>query len=92
MLNQNQIEHIAKLARLSLTEEEKKLFAAQISNIVESFEALAKIDTANVEPLYHPLTLTDVVREDEVCNCDVFEKFAQNIPERQDNFVKVPKI
>lgn len=92
MIETKEIEYIAKLARIELTENEKVLFAKQLDSIINHFNELNKIDTTNVEPLSHPLTLTDVVREDNIVQTNIFEELKDNIPETEGRFFKVPKI
>ncbi len=92
MIETKEIEYIAKLARIELSENEKILFAKQLDSIISHFNELNKIDTTNVEPLSHPLTLTDVVREDNIVQTNVFDELKDNIPEIEGRFFKVPKI
>ncbi len=92
MIETKEIEYIAKLARIELSENEKILFAKQLDSIISHFNELNKIDTTNVEPLSHPLTLTDVVREDNIVQTNIFDELKDNIPEIEGRFFKVPKI
>ena len=63
-ISKEEIEHIAVLARLSLTEEEKELFGSQLSGILGYMEQLNELDTKDVEPTSHVLALENVMRED----------------------------
>ena len=58
------IEHVAKLARLKLTDTEKEKFSKQIETIIKHIEKLNKLDTQNVEPTAHVMGLNNVFRED----------------------------
>ena len=63
-LERSQVEHIAALARIGLTEEEIKIFGEQLSNILEQFEVLKELDTSGVVPTGHAGGLHTVMRED----------------------------
>ncbi len=88
----DEVSEVALLARLSLTEQEKELYASQLSRIIEHFNQLKNIDTTNVEPLAHALPVTNVLREDEVKPSLGREALLANAPDREGNFFKVPKI
>ena len=60
------IEHLAKLARLKLTDAEKERFSKQMGTIIEYIEKLSELDTKNVEPTAHVLGLNNVFRDDTV--------------------------
>jgi len=80
------------LARLSLTEEEKELFGAQLSSILDYMEKLNELDTENIEPTSHVLTLSNVMREDAPRDSIPREDALSNAPDRTDKFYRVPKI
>lgn len=92
MLTKNQVEHVALLARLELSEEEKDKYATQLSAILEYAEALNKLDTENVPPTAHVLPLKNVFREDRVGEHVANEKATANAPAKEGNYFKVPKI
>jgi len=58
------VEHVAKIARLSLTEQEIKKFTKQLEDILETFKEIGKVNTKNVEPSFHPQRIKNVWRED----------------------------
>jgi len=60
------VEHIAKVARLELTEAEIEKFTGQLKVILEAFKELDEVDTEGIEPSFHPQELSNVLREDEV--------------------------
>ena len=64
-LSRQEVLRIARLARLGLSETEVQKFSNQLSSILENFQILQQVDTANVPPTAYPITLTNVVREDE---------------------------
>ena len=65
-LNREEVWHIARLARLGLTEAEVDKFGEQLSDILENFETLQQVDTSDIPPTSQSITLQNVVREDEV--------------------------
>lgn len=65
-LSQEQIKHIAKLSRLSLSDEEIKLYSNQLSSVLDYVEQLGEVDTDNVEPLSNVTGLQNIMRSDEM--------------------------
>jgi len=92
MLSKEEIEHIAMLARLSLTEEEKELFGAQLSSILDYMEKLNELATEHIEPTSHVLSLSNIMREDAPRDSIPREDALSNAPDRTDKFYRVPKI
>jgi aspartyl-tRNA(Asn)/glutamyl-tRNA(Gln) amidotransferase subunit C len=88
----NDVEHIARLARLEFTPEEQKTFLRQFNDILAYMEQLNQLDTTNVEPLSHVIPLSNVVREDVVKAGLSREEALQNAPGRTDEFFTVPKV
>ena len=86
------VEHVARLARLSLTAEEKERFARQLGNIIEHFNELQNIDTTNIEPMAHVLPITNVMREDAVVTPPGSAALLQTAPASENGFFRVPKI
>jgi aspartyl-tRNA(Asn)/glutamyl-tRNA(Gln) amidotransferase subunit C len=86
------VEHIAKLARLEFTEEEKEKFTRQFNEILSYIEQLNKLDTSTVEPLSHVIELNNVFREDEVKPGLTPDKALMNAPAKTEKFFKVPKV
>ncbi len=87
-----EIDHIAMLSRLELTDEEKKLFSRQIHNIIEYINKLNELDTTNVEPTAHVLPVKNVFREDKPGKSLSKDSSLQNGPDTADDFYRVPKI
>lgn len=92
MISLADVEHVAKLARLALSEEEKKLYAEQLSRIIQHFNALAAVDTEGVEPLAHALPVVNVLRDDVVIPPPGAATLLQSAPEAENGFFRVPKI
>ena len=91
-ISKENIEHIASLARLSLTEEEKELFGLQLSSILDYMEKLNELDTIDVEPTSHVLPLNNVMRDDISGPSIQREDALMNAPNHTDKFFRVPKI
>ncbi len=86
------VEHIAKLAKLNLTEDEKTGFTEQFNEILSFMDKLNELDTTNVEPLSHVIELQNVLREDRVRESLPTEEALKNAPSHTDQFFKVPKV
>ena len=86
------VEHVAKLARLGLSEEEKDLFTRQLSAILEYADNLKKLDTKDIPPTSHAIPMKNVLREDKVIPCQNTQDIMANAPEEEDGMFKVPRI
>jgi aspartyl-tRNA(Asn)/glutamyl-tRNA(Gln) amidotransferase subunit C len=86
------VEHIAKLARLEFTEEEKQKFTHQMNQILTYVEQLNKLDTSKVEPLSHVIELSNVFRSDVAKPGLSPDEALRNAPAKTDKFFKVPKV
>ncbi|MGB9715785.1 MAG: Asp-tRNA(Asn)/Glu-tRNA(Gln) amidotransferase subunit GatC [Thermodesulfovibrionales bacterium] len=91
-ISREEIEHIASLARLHLSEEEKNLFGSQLSRILDYMEKLNEIDTRDIEPTSHVLPLFNVMRDDILKPSIPREVALANAPDHTDKFYRVPKI
>ncbi|MBE0425948.1 MAG: Asp-tRNA(Asn)/Glu-tRNA(Gln) amidotransferase subunit GatC [Nitrospirae bacterium] len=87
-----EIEHIATLARLYLQEEEKDLFGSQLSSILDYMDKLNELDTGDIEPTSHVLTLNNVMRADFLVDSIARQEALMNAPSRTEKFYRVPKI
>ncbi len=91
-ISRQEVAHVARLARLSFSEDEMELFTNQLNQILLYMEKLNEIDTQNIKPTYHALELTNVLREDKVGPSLPPERVLSNAPaENKDMFV-VPRI
>jgi aspartyl-tRNA(Asn)/glutamyl-tRNA(Gln) amidotransferase subunit C len=86
------VEHIAKLARLEFSQEEKEKFTRQFNEILAYMEKLNTLDTSNVQPLSHVIELSNVFREDVAKPGLTTEQALQNAPAKTEKFFKVPKV
>jgi len=91
-LNYEQVRHIAWLARLGLSEEEVEKFSLQLSNILENFEILKQVDTANVPPATHTIPLKNVFRKDDVAGSDSQDEILSNASKQAEKCFKVQAI
>ena len=91
-ITKEEVEHVAKLARLAVTEEEKERYSQQLSNILTYIEKLKELDTSKVDPTSHVLPMKNVFREDEVRPSLPREEILKNAPDRTEEFFRVPKI
>lgn len=92
MITIKDVEHVAKLARLELTEEEKEKFTKQLGDILKYVDEMNEVDTTNIEPLSHPIDFVNVMREDKMVCEHTKAALMQNAPEEENGFFKVPKI
>lgn len=91
-LDEDTVSHLAELARITLSDKEKKEFAKQLSNIMEFFSQISELDTENVKPTYHVLELTNVFRDDEPGESLPQDVALQNAPQKEKGFFKAPRI
>jgi aspartyl/glutamyl-tRNA(Asn/Gln) amidotransferase C subunit len=86
------VRHIAKLARLKLTDSEVLLYQEDLNSILEYVETLRDLDAENVRPMSHVISMKNVWREDKPGKAGKPEEILSNAPERDKDFFKVPKI
>jgi aspartyl-tRNA(Asn)/glutamyl-tRNA(Gln) amidotransferase subunit C len=86
------IEHLAKLASLKLTDAEKKKFSNQMGTIIKYIEKLSELDTENVEPTAHVLGLNNVFREDVATEPLTDQSLINDSPAHSKGHYEVPKI
>jgi len=88
-LERSEVEYIASLARIGLTEEEIQMFGEQLSHILEQFEVLKELDTSGVAPTGHAGGLQTVMREDVAQDSLDSEDVLKNAPRREGQFFRV---
>jgi aspartyl-tRNA(Asn)/glutamyl-tRNA(Gln) amidotransferase subunit C len=91
MLSKKQVEHIAYLARLKLTEKEKEKFSKELSQILNFVKKLNEVDTEKVEPFVFE-KIKNVLREDKIKKYEKFKKLIDQAPEKEGNFIKIKKV
>ena len=84
-----EVQYIALLARLGVSEADLEMFSGQLSNILENFELLQKVDTTGVPPTSHPVALSNVIREDEVTPSFPPEEMLANAPQEEEGCFRV---
>jgi aspartyl/glutamyl-tRNA(asn/gln) amidotransferase, C subunit len=92
MLSKEDVLKIAKLSKLEFQESEIEEFRIDLNKILEHMEMLNDVDTSNVEPLFNVLDLKDKLRKDEVYNSNIKKELLKNAPDKDEDFIIVPKI
>jgi len=91
-ISKKEVEHVALLARLSLSEDEKEKFAKQLSQILEHAGKIAELDTKDIKPTSHVLPVKNVFRKDEEKPSLSKEDALSNAPAKEEGMIKIPKI
>ena len=91
-LTPEEVEHVALLARLRLTDEERERFTTQLNSILEHFEQLEQIDTSEVPPMSHAVPMSNVLREDEPAESLSSEEALRNAPGQARDCFQVPRV
>ncbi len=86
------IDHVAALARLKLTDREKEIFSRQVVDIIRYIDKLNELDTSGIEPTAHVLPMKNIFREDEIRASLPRDSALRNAPERDGGFYRVPRI
>lgn len=92
MVTDKDVEYVAKLAKLNLTEDEKEKFVGQLGDIVEFANKISSLDTDGVNPTNHISDVKNVFREDEVKASYSREEILMNAPEKEAGCLVVPSI
>lgn len=91
-LSKTGVEHIAKLARLNLTDADAKLYSQQLSDILNYVEKLQAVDTTGVEETSQVTGLTNIMRDDKIKESGISDELVNCAPESGNGYIKVPKI
>jgi aspartyl-tRNA(Asn)/glutamyl-tRNA(Gln) amidotransferase subunit C len=91
-ITREQVEHVARLARLELTEEEKALFTSQLDEILAYVDKLNELNTDGIVPTSHAVPMENAFREDVVAASIGIDKALANAPDRSESFFRVPKV
>jgi len=86
------LDHLCRLARLSLSDEEKGKLGPQLEQIVGYVEQLAEVDVEGVEPMYHALPMENRLREDVATAPSIRKEFLKNAPASRNGQIVVPKV
>lgn len=84
--------HVARLARLRFSDEELKKYKAQVEGILKFVDQLKEVDVTGIEPTSHPLSLSNVFRDDVPQTPFPVEEFLKHAPKSRGRFFEVPKI
>lgn len=90
-ISEEQVRHVAMLARLGLTDEQVRSLGAELNDILLQVEKISALDLADVEPTAHAVAVTNVARADEVKPCLPRELALLNAPQQQDGAFLIPK-
>ncbi|HDP69327.1 MAG TPA: Asp-tRNA(Asn)/Glu-tRNA(Gln) amidotransferase subunit GatC [Actinobacteria bacterium] len=91
-ISKRDVEHVALLARLSLSEKEKEKFTKQLSQILEHAEKISELDTKDIEPTSHALPIKNVFRKDEEKPSLSQKEALSNAPSEESGMIRIPKI
>ncbi len=92
MIPEEEVRHVANLARLGLTDDEVKKMSGQLGAILDSIEQIRELDLKDVPPTTNALNVTNVLRPDEPHQCLPPEEALSTAPETMNNLFAVPRI
>jgi len=94
MISEQDVKHIAKLARLGLTQNEIKKMQKELSLILDYFEKLKEVDVSKIEPTTHSILVKNIMRNDEPKSesIETRNKLIESAPDKKERFVKVKSI
>ena len=91
-ISSKEVEYVAHLARLEISDEEKEKFTGQLNDILLYIDKLNELDTRGVEPMSHAIAVTNAFREDRILDSLGTEKSLANAPDARGEFFRVPKV
>lgn len=91
-LKMEEVKKLAHLARLNLSAQEMEQFASQLSNILKLIAKMDQLDTQHIEPMAHPLELSQRLRDDQVTETDLHQKYQKLAPQVEAGLYLVPKV
>ena len=89
-ITRDEVLHVARLARLELSDDDVDRFAEQLSAILEAVSKVRELDLTDVPPTAHPLDVANAWAEDEPHECLPLDEVFANAPDRDDDFFRVP--
>ena len=94
MISKKEVKHIAKLARLGLTEKEIEKYQKELSEILDYIEKLKEVDISGIEPLSHSVLIENVMRSDEIKlkDAEMFARLLELAPDTKNGYIKVKSI
>ncbi len=91
-LSSKEVEYVARLARLEITDKETQKFTTQLNDILGYIDKLNELDTTGVEPMTHAIAVTNAFRDDKIIDSIGTEKALANAPDGRGEFFRVPKV
>ena len=91
-ISEEQVKHVAKLAKLSFSDDELHEFTSQLGKIIDMVELLDEVDTEGVPFTSNVVDVINVMREDDAAEGWDRDELMKNVPESEDGFIKVPAI
>ena len=91
-ITREEVDHVSRLAKLALSEEDKEAFARQLEQILTYVDQLNALDTKGVVPTSHAVPVENVFREDRVVASLPLEQVLKNAPDHEKDCFRVPKI
>lgn len=91
-LSSKEVEYVANLARLEISDGEKEKFTSQLNDILLYIDKLNELDTKGVEPMSHAIAVTNAFREDRIIDSIGTEQSLANAPDARGEFFRVPKV
>ena len=91
-ISKKDVEYVARLARLKLSETEKEAHAKQLNKILGYMDKLNQLDTTHIKSTSHVVEMQNVFREDSVTPSISVDNAFQNAPDKKDNFFRVPRV
>ncbi|MBN2373805.1 Asp-tRNA(Asn)/Glu-tRNA(Gln) amidotransferase subunit GatC [bacterium] len=91
-ITKKEVEYVADLACMEISEEEKEIFTRQLDSILSYMEKLNQLDTKDIEPTSHVLQTDNVFREDKVKPSLPQDEALANAPDKKNGFFRVPRV
>lgn len=91
-LSQEEVRHVAMLARLGLTDEQVEKLAVELNSIMGHIDKISELNLEDVEPMTHSIPVVNSMREDEVVKGLTREQALLNAPAREDDAILIPRI
>ena len=91
-ISSNEVEYVAHLARLEISDAEKNKFTSQLNDILLYIDKLNELHTTGVEPMSHAMSVTNAFREDNVADSIGTQQTLGNAPDARGEFFRVPKV
>jgi aspartyl-tRNA(Asn)/glutamyl-tRNA(Gln) amidotransferase subunit C len=89
-ISRDEVLHVARLARLELTDDEVTKFQGQLSAILDAVSKVSELDLSDVPPTAHPLEIQNAWAEDEPHDCLPLDDVFANAPDRDEDYFRVP--